>query len=319
MPTTDQGVIDLLWKYGHFRNPAYKNGPSAGVQEADLHTLTLADTAVQEALKSYQHLQKPMLDDLSVKAHGRRAVADGEYGPATKALLDLPRCGMPDYGAAAMEAIGNGSWGTCVLDKYPNNNAIVVSFNLAGLPAFLKPVFDQTWANVVDAYAEIGLALIRDDASTKTNIKASFVNPTTVTPTNLRGGWIGLGIVGWNGIQCSETIWCMFDYRYQPANVVREWTTLIKHELGHNMGLQHSSGGVMNPSIINGLPTSWKGDVSYNYLAKWFGGERVVTTPTTPPSPPGGGGGGPTGTGYNPDVLVTIKGVPHRCWPIAQV
>lgn len=309
----DREVIDLLWKYGHFRNPAYENGPSRSVSEDDLATLTLGDAAVKEALKSYQHFQKPVLDDLSSAIHGRRAIADGDPGPATEMLLQMPRCGAADY-ALTDEALGSGRWGQCAIDQYPDNHALVVSWDLSRIPAFLKPVFEQVWRNVVTAYAEIGIAFIRRDGDPKAHISASFTVPQQ--EGGGRGGnWIGLAIVGWSGIRCSDQIWAMFDLNYQPQNIVSEWTTLVKHELGHNMGLQHSSGGVMNPSIIRGLPISWKGDPSHSTLARWFGGEPVILKdgPVPPPVPP------TQGDGRIPDFEITYKGRTYLAVPKAEV
>jgi hypothetical protein len=78
--------------------------------------------------------------------------------------------------------------------------------------------------------------------------------------------------------------------------------TLIKHELGHNSGLGHSRGGVMNPSIINGLPVSWKNDPSESQLRKWYGGEPVPGGNPLPPDTPQP----PTGGGDIPRVSLTV-------------
>ena len=51
------------------------------------------------------------------------------------------------------------------------------------------------------------------------------------------------------------------------------------HELGHNAGLQHTRGGVMSPSIVHGLPSSWKGDPSRSVLARYYGGEPIPGGP----------------------------------------
>lgn len=307
----DRDLIETLWKYGHFINPAYAGGPSHGVTEADLPKLKLSDPAVQEAVRSYQNFQKPTLDALSAVINGRRAIADGAVGPATRELLEIPRCGAPDF-ALTEEAIGTGRWGQCKIDLYPQNNAITVAFDVSKMPAFLKAVFEQVWANVFAAYAELGLALVREDGNANANIRCRFTVPTQESG-NMAGNWIGLAIVAWNGIQCSESNWALFDLGYQPQNVVSEWTTLIKHELGHGVGLQHSSGGVMNPSIVRGLPVSWKGDTSYSTLAKWYGGEPIATGPQPPPPVP------PTNSGYIPDLEIIYKGKSYRAFPKAGV
>lgn len=308
-----QEIIELLWKYGHFRNPENANGASHGVTEADITggVLTLQDAAVQEALRSYQHFQKPVLDALASEVHGRRGIADGEVGPATERLLDLPRCGSPDF-VLTEEALGSGRWGQCKLEQYPDNHAVTVKWDLSKCPPFLKPVFEQVWKNVVASYAEVGIAFVREDGNPKANLQCRFTVPQQEAG-NLRGNWIGLAIVGWSGIRCSDEIWALFDLNYNPANTISEWTTLVKHELGHNMGLQHSSGGVMNPSIVRGLPISWKGDPSWSTLARWFGGEPVQSPGPGPTPPP------PTGDGAIPDLEVIWKGRPYICLPKAQV
>jgi hypothetical protein len=113
------------------------------------------------------------------------------------------------------------------------------------------------------------------------NSEMSFVSSSS--------GWIGLAIVG-QGETCGSKIWCKFLSTYRggqdTASIVAQWTTLVKHELGHNCGRGHTSGGVMNPSIINGLPTDWvANDPSTNWLKGQFGGVPVPI-PGTPPPPP---------------------------------
>ena len=314
----EQEIINLLWQYGHFRNPAYKLGPSAEIDEAAIKSgnLRLSDPEVREAMRSYQHLQKPVLDELTTLIHGRRAIVDGDFGPATEQLLLMPRCGAPDY-VQAEELLGTGRWGACKVDLYPSNNAITVSWDLSRCPPHVKPLFEQIWTRTVEAYAEVGLALIRTDGDPKANLTLSFTIPQQESG-NLRGNWIGLAIVGWSGIRCSDSIWGLFDLNYNPANTLSEWTSLVKHEIGHNVGLQHSSGGVMNPSIVRGLPVSWKGDPSWSTLAKWYGGEPVV-----PKNPGPGPGPGPVptppGGGAIPDLEVIYKGRAYTCFPKAQL
>lgn len=308
---TDQELIETLWRYGHFVNPDYANGPSRAVAEADLPNLTLNDAAVQEAVRSYQHFQRPVFDELAIAHHGRRGIADGEVGDATRELLEIPRCGQPDF-VLTEEAIGSGRWGQCKLDQYPNNNAITIAWDTSRMPSFVQPVFDQVWHNVFTAYAELGLALVREDGNGQANIRCRFTDPQRESG-NLRGNWIGLAIVAWNGIRCSDSNWALFDEGYQPRNVVNEWTTLVKHEIGHGCGLQHSSGGVMNPSIVNGLPVSWRGDPSWSTLARWYGGEPIENQPQPPPPVP------PTGNGYIPDLEIIYQGKPYRAFPKAGV
>lgn len=251
-------IIALLHKYGHLRVPA-----------TDLPKLNLSHPLVVEAARSYQQFNAFAYQPLAVKHHGRLPVYDGLIGPATLELFTQARCEVPDF--AFDEATGSGSWQSGCNPKWPNNHVITINWGLTPVPEFLKPHFETVWRNVVSAYAEIGILLIREDGNTRANIQASFVQPD--------GGWIGLAIVG-RGQTCATSIWCRYDRNYRPANVIREWTTLIKHELGHNMGLSHSQGGVMNPSIVPGLPITWIGDPSHQLLTRWFGGQPVPQDPT---------------------------------------
>lgn len=260
----DHEIITLLDFYGHLRAPY---GESREISKP-LDQLTVSDQVVRDAIQSYQAFHAVAMEPIIAAFYPQRlsaaVKADGDLGPATRALLETARCACPDYDAALpAEMAGNGNWSGCY-GIGPFHSAVVRFSNAP--PAFLMPVFDQVWNRVVDAYAELGLLFQRDDNADHANIDVSFVIPD--------GGWIGLAIVG-QGQSCGDRIWAKFDRRYQPANVLSEWTTLIKHELGHNCGLSHSNGGVMNPYIMAGLPVSWKGDPSYQLLASRFGGKPV--------------------------------------------
>ncbi len=268
---TNRDIIRLLWDTGHFRNPAVPE--TWNVQAEDLKSLRLGDAVVKAAAQSYQRFLAGALEPLAAKHHGRMPLMDGEVGPATAELFQLERCGCPDYAAAVEEATGSGSWPAGCSPKFSHYHAISVSVSEQGMPAFLQPVFATVWANTDAAYAEIGLKLIREDGNRGANIQIGF--------ERLSGSTIGLAIVG-RGQTCRTSIWAKFNPGYQPANVVREWTSLVKHELGHNMGLSHSQGGVMNPSIVTGLPVSWRGDPSEPILARWFGGKPVPSDPQAP-------------------------------------
>jgi hypothetical protein len=93
---TEQEAIQLLWRYGHFRNPDMNE--SLNISKADLPVLTFADESVEEAIRSYQAFAIHDLDELVLKHHTRAdAVADGDAGPATFDLWLMPRCGHPDF------------------------------------------------------------------------------------------------------------------------------------------------------------------------------------------------------------------------------
>ena len=256
-------IITKLHHYGHLRVPIQ-----------DLDKLTLSHPLVIDAARSYQQMMAYEFQPLVAQMHGRMPVYDGHIGPATMALFDIARCDVPDF--AFDEATGAGSWPSGCNPNWALNHVITVAFTNKP-PVFLAPVFETVWQNVVAAYAEIGIYLIREDGNANANITASFVTPD--------GGWIGLAIVG-RGQRCNTSIWARFDVGYgrnfPQDRLINLWTSLIKHELGHNMGLSHSQGGVMNPSILYGLPVSWIGDPSHPLLVRWFGGVPVPIDPQGP-------------------------------------
>lgn len=267
-PMTEQDIIQFLDKTGHlsapFGEPRTLNKP--------VKDFKINDREVVEAVQSYQAMFAVNLEPLVAKHHPSRASAaiqvDGKVGPATFELMQTPRCDCKDYEPESVAmAVGSGNWKRCW--SIGEFHCAKVNFKNSP-PAFLAPVFEQVWNRVVQAYAELGLLFKKAEPGEQANIDINWQKPD--------GGWIGLAIVGQNQ-NCGSNIWARFDQGYQPANIVSEWTTLMKHELGHNCGLQHSSGGVMNPYIVKGLPVSWKGDPSYNLLTARFGGQPIPIAP----------------------------------------
>ena len=271
----EASLIAFLDHYGHLRHPF---GEEQSVP--DLSTLSMKSDAVQDALQSYRSFHAAPLEyiaagiwpvDASPAQTGYGSNSSLLLDQATKILVNTSRCSCPDYGAAEAEELpaGSGSWSGCFgIGQFHHAH---IKF-LNSPPSFLTPVFDTIWQRVVDAYAEIGLLFTKVPADDFANIEVTF--------TELGGSTIGLAIVG-SGEGCQDTIWAKFAPSYKPANTVSEWTTLIKHELGHNCGLQHSNGGVMNPYIMAGLPVSWKNDPSFPLLSQRFGGKQIPQAPPT--------------------------------------
>jgi hypothetical protein len=270
----EKELIKFLDYYGHLRRPFGE----AELNIGDPAKLTIKSGIVQDAIQSYRSFHSVPLEHIAagIWPEERSATPVGygtalEHGldEATATLITTSRCSCPDYAAAEVAEAGTGSWQGCYnIGQFHQAN---VKF-LNSPPAHIAADFDTIWQRVVDAYSEVGLYFSRVPASSFANIEVTF--------TELGGSTIGLAIVGSNE-GCQSTIWAKFAPSYRPANLVSEWTTLLKHELGHNCGLQHSNGGVMNPYIIAGLPVSWKSDVSFPLLAKRFGGVQVPQSPPT--------------------------------------
>ena len=310
MPSTAT-IITILEKTGHLRFPfgvAVMTVPPVGAPD---YPNSLQDPLVVHAIQSYQSFMSPALEPLIAKHHPERASAsvavDGVVGPATDELFSLPRCACPDHGVAmAQAAIGGGSWKSC--HGIGDFHSASVRINRAGLPSHLAPVFEDVLTRVQRAYDEVGLRFWFDGRS-PVQTDLSFVGSSD--------GWIGLAIVPGNALSCNANpIWLRLLATYKGGNtaeaVAQQWTSLIKHELGHNCGLSHSSGGVMNPSIVNGLPWSWKNDPSEGLLRSRFGGVPIPSAPTPGPNPP------PV-EGYIPDLELIWKGKKYRAYPQASV
>lgn len=249
-------VIQLLKYYNHLQAPITPD-------------LTLESEVVRKAIQSYQTTYYPILERISTDMWPMRMrgpLANGELTAETEALLTLPRCHTPDFARTEPQK-GRGNWAGC--NGVGDAHSMIVRFANQP-PAFLSPYWDQVWLRVVESYAEVGLQIIRDDDAEHYQTELSFVEPDS--------NWIGLAIVGINLSCSSRPIWLKFDRGYKPNDLISEWTTLVKHELGHNCGFDHTSGGVMNPFIVKGLPVSFKGDVIWPQLVKSFGGVRVGGT-----------------------------------------
>lgn len=268
MRITDEQIIKLLFDTGHLEFP-FGNVATVGSIKS------LSDPVVAHAIASYQEFMIENLDPLCLTHHGRPARCDSKIGPATRELMAQPRCGCRDYGLKVLPATGNGSWAGC--HGIGDFHSATVYVDKRGIPSFLEPVFEQAWDNSVAAYDAIGLRWKRINNLDPANIKFTFVSRSN--------GWIGLAIVG-REQSCTSQIWCRFLSTYRPSNILGSWTELIMHELGHNAGLQHTRGGIMNPSIITGLKPTWRGDPSESILKRYYGGKAVDGGPE-PPQPPG--------------------------------
>jgi hypothetical protein len=265
MGKKSEAIKQLLIDTGHWDYPFGKES-QAITERAQLY----------KAIQSYQNLHSNDLAPLIAKHHPDRSSpevrVDGVIGPALKQLMKRPRCACVDYDASYAEELqGSGNWKGC--HGIGNFHSARVQF-LNKPPSQLKPVMDRVWQRVVKTYSEMGLKFIK--VTSKPNITVEFVKPN--------GSWIGLAIVG-NNQRCNSKIWARFNRKYKPKNTINEWTTLFNHELGHNCGLRHSNGGIMNSYLVKGLEPTWWGDASERLLTHRFGGKPVESTPDTPDKP----------------------------------
>ena len=136
---------------------------------------------------------------------------------------------------------------------------------------------DEEIASAIDeAIAETGAGNIRDMG--RANLTWSFVSGSS--------GWIGLHQVARVG--CSSVLWGKFLNRWRPSDIVRGWVILVRHEKIHGHGWGHSSGGIMNPTIITSLPLEYiaTNDPCYRWYVQDFGGKKIDNPFGDDPQPP---------------------------------
>ncbi len=299
-----QYVIAVLWETGRLFS----------VPQASLGTLTLADKVVIDALIDLMKMHAGEVANRTLDIHGRLPVFDGHVGPAMVKFFEEDiqnRCPVPDYAPpkgvvfqfedpylqevalamqAAEPALGVGNWKAC--HNVGDAHCATVLVDPANMPVHVQGSWTTILRLVQKSYADVGLLfrfldqqrrdyLTGETVDSNINIDLSFVNRSD--------GWIGLAIVG-NNQTCGSRIWCRFLATYKGGStdqqVVQQWVSLLKHELGHNCSFGHTTGGVMNPSLIPGLPTEWTAsDPTTPKLKREFGGVPVPI--------PGGGGNDP--------------------------
>lgn len=237
-----KALLELLWKYGHFRSP---NFPELwNVSKADALKLTEADREFHQAVQSYQGYFVPLLDEICLAIHGRLCLADGDAGPATEYLVEkVPRCNHPDYEVPDDEELSplwareEANWpGAC-------RNDLKSGRSFDALPGMSKEDTDAVWwaaaHNWSEAISDLTLS------PTRTQSEAAF--------------WAGLEAMRGSTLAWSYLAQNRCDTRLAQAyNTKVNWNrrlavTVKSHEDGHALGLNHvnNAAALMYPSVTS--------------------------------------------------------------------
>lgn len=288
----------LLWayRYGHAWNTARPN--LLNLDEAAVAKMDGSEADAKELIASWQLL------DINVSRlvnafHGRELEPDGDIGPASEAVMSMLRCDMPDYAPpphasfhydnpelqGAVESYqrfaeaktGSGSWPVGCDPQRKDVHSVVVAIDTSNASSSQKAIMADVLRFVEETEAEIG-------QSVRHVINSSVSAPQhDVKFQNIPGSVIGFAYFPQPNT-CRQTVVARIDNSFNARLPVL--AELLTHEYkGHSDGLEHTRGGIMNPSI--GSPTvrpTWKGDPHESTKRRYFGGEPL--TPPVPPTPP---------------------------------
>lgn len=290
----DEPLLPLLmqaFREGHAWNPAT---PHVDLKFSDLNKLTKNDQTAKDLIASFQGMDYN-LEELVKDFHGRAAhvnapaaLGDGDPGPATYSLLNLDRCPIPTYAPPPetdfsgmdpdlsqvmrsyqkfVAAGSNGSWSNeCDWSDGYFRQRIAV--NESTMPSSWRSQWSDIKAAVTKLYAEMNVWL--EWVSWDQRTQNAEINMWWRV---LAGSTIGLA--EFNNGSCWDNVFNNLDPGYNGSNKEE----LVAHELGHNHNLQHTRGGLMNPSIIPMRPWSFKGDPSQRTMERFFGHGKPVPYP----------------------------------------
>ena len=175
-------------------------------------------------------------------------------------------------------ATGRGSWPVPGCDVQrpdrANEHSVRVNIDTTKASTHQKDILNKVLKLVEACEAEMGQSvrhiLNGDPQEAEHDIRFEFI----------AGGVIGFNYFPQAGT-CNQVVKGRLDNSWnQPALIT---ATLFIHEYkGHGDGLRHTNGGIMNPSIRNINPLSWKGDPHEKTKRRYFGGDPIEGTPTFP-------------------------------------
>jgi hypothetical protein len=318
----------LVWAYrfGHAWNPDPRFANLRNLDEGRVRKMDGSERDAKALIASWQQLDINV-SRLVAAFHGRELEADGDVGPASEAVMRMARCAMPDYAPPpeasfhyddpelqkAVESYqqfaeeykgGNGSWPKGCDPNVANYHSVVVRLDSSSASTHQKGILKDVLKMVEDTEAEIG-------QSVRHVVDGSYTNPQhDVKFQYIAGGVIGFAYFPTPNT-CQQTVTARIDNSFNASTPVL--AELLTHEYkGHSDGLEHSRGGIMNPSIGNpSVRASWKGDPHQQTKFRYFGGVAIPSgpSPNPPPVPPPVD---PTDLWAGASIVVNVRGKPPR-------
>lgn len=231
---TDHEIIELFLRTGHLRKTK--------VNWENYKQYNLTDHEIEIGIGSYQKYFAPEYERFAIeKVKGEPAKIDGIFGPVTRELVEMPRCGCPDFHdpenplcAESQEA----NWpGAC-------RNELRFGRSFASLPGLNQQqtdlVFDAACRSITREFKDITLTSVPYGQSTS-GVEI-FANLKALSGSTLAWSYLARN-------QCGITLEQAYNTRVNW--VVRSGITVAKHELIHAMGGPHVNhrSATMFPSI----------------------------------------------------------------------
>jgi hypothetical protein len=298
-----------LFRYGHFCNPEFPD--CRNVKEKDLPKLRWSDKLFKQAVTSYQ-----MFDanhhDCCQQIHQCSPHFDGVIGEATRRLMSLDRCGCPDYSPeinkkreeqrryetayfnTILASTGDGSW------PFPGCNPDDRDYHS------VRYRTDWSRATSKQKGYRARVLLGAQQCLAEAGLRVWYTESESTSDQELYNDFTGIsgGVIGFFNIltrsTCNQRLKGRLDTGYAPDDWFMFCNLFIHEALGHGIGHEHTSGGIMNPSIrrtpahpVTGAPTynndGSSGNTAWRRCKRWFGDSVPVpgAGPTPPPDPGG--------------------------------
>jgi hypothetical protein len=251
-------LLEKLYLTGHFwGNPELRD-----VKQADLPKLALDHKLVKRAIASWQALDANF-DGLALLRHLRNIIPDGDVGPVTVTMMDIPRCPMPDFapppGAAfdyghegLNEAVrsyqifaeykgGSGSWPKCDPQR-PDVHSTRVNLTTANASTHQKGILKEAVALVEKCEAEMGQS-----------VRHIMDGDAKEAEHDVRFEYIAGGVIGYAYFPtpdtCDQVVQCRIDNSYNPSAIT--FANLLVHEYkGHSDGLEGRQARIHEATVL---------------------------------------------------------------------